>query len=158
MSRWDYKGMVVQEHALVEALLLMEGKGPLKANKLLKAAAAWKDSTHLLSTFRFQALTTHINSFNAHNNPHEMCPITTHSRHIENHGTPALHQSAHRSLKRTRYNYLVNFYQRTWGFWSLEGEGCNHKRGNFKHFKWKHRKYEGCWGGTNVEQQVIILG
>lgn len=79
MSRWDYKGMVVQEHALMEALLSMEGKVPLKANKLLKAPAAWKESTHLLSTFRFQALTTHINSFNVHNNPHEMCPITTHS-------------------------------------------------------------------------------
>lgn len=54
--------MVVQEHALMEALLSMAGKDPPEANEL------W-----------FQTLTTHINSFNAHNNPHEMCPITTHS-------------------------------------------------------------------------------
>lgn len=71
--------MVVQECALMEAVLSVEGKDPLEASKLLKAADVWEDGTHLLSTFQFQALTTHINSFNAHNNPHEMCPITTHS-------------------------------------------------------------------------------
>lgn len=101
----------------------VEGKDSIEANKLLKAADVWEDGTHLLSTFSFQALTTHTNSFNAHNNPHEMCPITTHSSTLRI-MDPALPQSAHRSLKRTRYNYQVNFFQRIWEFWNLEGDGC----------------------------------
>lgn len=44
------------------------------------------------------------------------------------------------------------------GFQSLEGEGCGLtvRRGGFKHFQWKHRKYEGFWGGSGVEQQGIV--
>lgn len=132
----------------MESLLSVEGKDPLEANKILKAADVWEDGTHLLSTFQFQALTLSM-------------PTTTPTRCVLLLPTVAHRESWNTSLASKCPQASEENQVQLSGYGGFEVWGSmwiNCKRGDFEHFKWKHRKYEGCWGGTNVEQQGIILG